>query len=145
MSQKQTVRPQNESRSKQVSCDASTEQKSIKFLKQMIALQTSHIVFLRGIPKEGRGVTHFRWALPTIVLHTSYRDFSFRSEFYSFLAFLSISPGIFDEKEFKDRFIDDLKIKMLRDNESDENIHRIIEWMRGGISFVPSLDYTLIH
>jgi len=85
MSQKQTVRPQNESR-RQVSCDASTEQKSITFLKQMIALQTSHIVFLRGI---------------------------------------------FDEQEFKDRFIGDLKIKMLRDKESDENIHLLIEWLKG--------------
>lgn len=87
MSQKQSVRPQNESRSgRQVSCDASTEQKSIKFLKQMIALQTSHIVYLRGI---------------------------------------------FDEHEFKDRFIGDLKIKMLRDKESDENIHLLIEWLKG--------------
>jgi len=85
MSQKQTVRPQNE-RSKQISCDASTEQKSIQFLKQMIALPISHIVFLRGI---------------------------------------------FDEQEFKDRFVGDLKIKMLRDNKGDENIHLLIEWMRG--------------
>jgi len=85
MSQKLQTRPQT---TKEVSCDASTEVKSAQFIKQMIALPISNIVFLRGI---------------------------------------------FGEQEFSDRYIGDLRIKMLRykKDKSDENIHLLMEWMRG--------------
>jgi len=48
MSQHLEQRPKSKS-NRQVSCDASTEVKSKLFMKQMLALPISHIVYLRGI------------------------------------------------------------------------------------------------
>ncbi len=47
--------------------------------------------------------------------------------------YLDTISGIFAEQEFRDRYIGSMKVKMMKDSKKDDNVHLLIEWMKGEI------------
>jgi len=74
MSQRQVVKSQSGKSTGTVSCDTSTQSKSTSFIKQMLALSLSNIVYLRGIFDEDAFKLGHIGDVPFKILKTSKTD-----------------------------------------------------------------------